>query len=237
MIWRLANALVPERPLHVDRLFDAGGNSRSVLEALLAHTPQFHYCYPGRLEVMGSANPRVSRGTKHLIWTPNRPHRSGEVVEVETNQVISQIPSVDAVYETLVIPPVNHEIDIDVTRRHSQIQIALLLIGRQLGFRTWIARNDRGIIYDGQRIDKMPGVINDLHDEPLLGVVEGAHEAAALIDVIWLRNNGYMPAVLEIEHTTGIITGLNRMLGFRGRLPPIETRGSSSPRMKTEREL
>jgi hypothetical protein len=30
-----------------------------------------------------------------------------------------------------------------IKRRHSQIQIALIKIGEQLGFRTWIAQNDK----------------------------------------------------------------------------------------------
>src|SRR5689334_11364247 len=38
----------PNYPIHLDRLFSAGGNSRSALETLLALTPNFFICYPQR---------------------------------------------------------------------------------------------------------------------------------------------------------------------------------------------
>ena len=42
MIWRLANAFQENIPINVDRLFGASYNTRSVLEALIAHTPDFY---------------------------------------------------------------------------------------------------------------------------------------------------------------------------------------------------
>lgn len=36
----------PNYPLHIDRVFSAGGNSRSAFETPLAHTPHFFMCYP-----------------------------------------------------------------------------------------------------------------------------------------------------------------------------------------------
>ena len=33
-----------------------------------------------------------------------------------------------------------------------------------------------------------------------------------------------MPAVMEIEHTTGVTSGLTRMLNFSNKIPPIQTR-------------
>ena len=41
MIWRVANAIEPGVPFNLDRLLGASYNTRSVLEALLAHTPEF----------------------------------------------------------------------------------------------------------------------------------------------------------------------------------------------------
>ena len=49
MIWRLANAITEGEPITVDRLFAGSYNTRSVLESLVAHTPEFYYCYPGRI--------------------------------------------------------------------------------------------------------------------------------------------------------------------------------------------
>ena len=48
--------------------------------------------------------------------------------------------------------------------------------------------------------------------------------AALLIDCIWFRNHRLMPAVMEIEHTTGITSGLTRMLKFKDELPEYPTR-------------
>jgi type II restriction enzyme len=69
MIWRLANAIRQNQPINVDRILGASYNTRSVLEALIAHTPQFHFCYPGRIESVNS-NEAVKKGHKHLISNP-----------------------------------------------------------------------------------------------------------------------------------------------------------------------
>lgn len=46
MLWRVANAFVPNSPIQIDRVLGASFNTRSALEALLAHTSEFYYCYP-----------------------------------------------------------------------------------------------------------------------------------------------------------------------------------------------
>jgi hypothetical protein len=89
MIWRLANTLKPNQPINVDRILAGSYNTRSVLEALLAHTPQFYYCYPGRIESINSYN-SIKEGHKHLLWCPEKPHIIGVTEEVETDIVISK---------------------------------------------------------------------------------------------------------------------------------------------------
>ncbi len=223
MIWRVANALKPEIPVNLDRVLGASYNSRSVFEALLAHTPEFYYAYPGRIESTSSAS-KVKEGHKHLIWRPSHPHAPNILTKTETEIVISEIPGSEAVYEALLIEKPDSEIDIDVQRRHAQIQIALLLIGQQLDFQTWIAQNDKGIKYQDQRIGEMNGVIASLRDVQLLTAYERAINAALLIDCIWFRNARFMPAVFEIEHSTGVTSGLTRMKGLFDTMPPIPTR-------------
>jgi len=90
MIWRLANAIRPNQPLSVDRILGASYNTRSVLETLLAHTPQFYYCYPGRIESVNSNN-SIKKGHKHLLWHPNEPHVLGFSQKIETEIVISEV--------------------------------------------------------------------------------------------------------------------------------------------------
>ncbi len=103
MIWRIANAFSPNQPINFDRVLAGSYNTRSVLEALLAHTPQFHFCYPGRIETTGG-NPVIKRGHKHLMWTPNEPHKKGVVREMKTEIVISEVPTLEAFYDALILP-------------------------------------------------------------------------------------------------------------------------------------
>ncbi len=226
MLWRLANALIPNHPVNVDRIFAGSYNTRSALEALLAHTPQFYYCYPGRIESTSSST-KVKRGHKHLMWCPDSPHSPNVMAEKAVDMVISEVPITDIVYDALVLPEEIHtpELDIEMKRRHSQMQIALIEIGQQLGFKTWIAQNDKGIIYKNQKIGEMDGVISSLRkEENVMAAFHDAQKAALLIDCIWFKNGKLMPAVMEVEHSTGVTSGLTRMKGLQDALPPFPTR-------------
>jgi len=54
MIWRMANAIKPDFPVNVDRVYAGSYNTRSVLETLMAHSPEFFWCTPGRIELENS---------------------------------------------------------------------------------------------------------------------------------------------------------------------------------------
>lgn len=226
MIWRIANAFLPNQPINFDRVLGASYNTRSVLETLLAHTPQFYYCYPGRIEVISSSS-QIKGGHKHLIWSPDQPHELGVVGQTNTEIVISEVPNVEIVYDALTVPDdlLAGELDIDIQRRHAQMQIALISIGQQLGYRTWIAQNDKGIIYNNRRLGEMDGVIPSLQSSgTVISTFTDALRAALLIDCIWFKNARLMPAVIEIEHSTGVTSGLTRMKGLQDLLPPFPTR-------------
>lgn len=222
MLWRIANAFSPGRPINFDRVLGGSYNTRSALEALLAHTPEFFYCYPGRIEILNSST-KIKPGHKHIIWNPDEPHEEGILSKRDAEIVISEIPS-EAVYESLTLPEPEKGMDIEVQRRHAQIQIALIMIGLQLGFRVWVAHNDKGIIYNNQKIGEINGVILSLNEEKLLSAYNEAIRAALNIDCIWFRNNRFMPAVFEVEHTTGVTRGLVRMKNYQDALPPFPTR-------------
>jgi len=225
MLWRLANAIQPYQPINVDRTLGASYNTRSVLEALLAHTPQFYHSYPGRIEDINSKT-KIQKGHKHLLWKPDTPHALGKPMEAETDIVISEIPAMEAYYEALVIPDslIKQDLDIDIQRRHAQIQIALYFIGKQLGYKTWIAQNDKGIVYQNKRFGEYEGIIARLDEEILIKSHAEAIKAALLIDCIWFKNGRLMPAVMEVEHSTGVTSGLTRMKHFQDRFPPFPTR-------------
>jgi len=228
MIWRVANAIQEDMPINIDRILAASYNTRSVLESLLAHTSAFYITFPGRIESNISSS-KIKTGHKHLIWRPKNPHKEGKLENFETSKVISEIPSQQAIYEALTITPQftgenNPVYDIEIERRHTQIQIALYFIGKQLGFRTWIAQNDKSIVYNNQKLGEMDGVIASLKDEQLLMSYQDAIKAALLIDCIWFKNGKLMPAIMEVEHTTGINSGLSRMKNFKDKFPPFPTR-------------
>lgn len=222
MISRIVNAIKPNQPINFDRVLGASYNTRSVLEALMAHTSEFYYCYPGRVD--SDEKHKVVKGHKHLIWRPDNPHKLGVMMEIETDITISEIPSTDIYYDSLVIPSELNvpNMDIEVKRRHSQIQIALIMIGKQLGFRTWIAQNDKGIMYKDNKISELPEVINSLEEEALVAPFKEAVKSALLIDAIWFKDDRLMPAVMEVEHSTGVTSGLTRMKNFYDRIPRYE---------------
>lgn len=226
MIWRIANSLIPNHPISFDRILGASYNTRSVFEAILANTPQFNYCYPGRIENINGRT-TIKNGHKHIIWMPENPHRIGITKKVDTDIVISEIPTFEASYDALVVPPEieTSDLDIDVKRRHAQIQIALYFIGYQLKYKTWIANNDKGILYQNKRIAEFDGVISSLRNEDIvISKFQKAVSAAMLIDCIWFKNGSLMPAVMEIEHSTGVTSGLVRMKNLKDNFPGFITR-------------
>ncbi|MEM8638858.1 MAG: restriction endonuclease [Cyanobacteria bacterium P01_G01_bin.54] len=229
MIGRIANAFKPDYPINLDRLLGASYNTRSVFEALLAHTPQFYYCYPGRIDFIGEAT-TIEHGHKHLIWKPDEPHSLGIITQTHSDIVISEVPGNDVIYNSSLTVPSEAlsstlDQDINIKRRHTQIQIALIHIARQMGYKVWIAQNDKGIIYNDQKLGEIDGVIKSLNDsEIVISSFDDVVQASLYIDCIWFRNRKFMPAVIEIEHSTGITSGLTRMKNLQDALPPFETR-------------
>jgi type II restriction enzyme len=222
MIWRIANAYVPGVPINFDRVLGASYNTRAVLETLLAHTSEFYWCRPGRIELINNSS-EIKMGHKHLVWFPDKPHPNGILVEFNAgnDQAISEIPLQTVTYDSLAVTTLQPDMEIAVKRRHLQIQIALIEIGQQLGFRTWIAHNDKGFQYGATTVGKLPGVLPRLSDVQWLYPFDDAIDAAMQIDCIWFKNGKLMPAVMEVEHTTGITSGLTRMKKFQDAAPPL----------------
>jgi type II restriction enzyme len=81
-------------------------------------------------------------------------------------------------------------------------------LGIPLGFKVWIAANDRNRPYgDGHLAD---GCLDCL-SEPLGR--SPAADTIRLIDVLWLDPaTGHVGAAFEVEHTTSIYSGIVRML-------------------------
>lgn len=221
MLWRMANALNTRIPVHVDRVFGGSYNTRSVLEALLAHTPEIFTCTPGRQECIGGII-NIKKGHKHIIWNPEIPHALGQVEKIELGEdcVISEIPTFGMMYD--VVPTQIHTgMDIDIQRRHSQIQVALAEIANALDMRTWLAVEDHGILYNGKRITEYPFIVKDLLHEKVISSFPEAVHVAKHIDCMYF--NGGLPFAFEVEHTTGVTSGLSRMLQFKNNASYLNT--------------
>ncbi len=96
----------------------------------------------------------------------------------------------------------------DDDRTHSEVQAWLRDLGHALGYRIWIAANDRGRIHDGIPLGK-----NCLeHLPPEIAIAPGA-DAVRLIDVLWIApDSPRVVAAFEVEHSTSIYSGIVRML-------------------------
>lgn len=93
-------------------------------------------------------------------------------------------------------------------RTHTEIQGWLRDLGRALGFKVWVASNDRNRPYGGGRLAE--GCLESLPDslERTPGV-----DAIRLIDVLWFEpGSERVTAAFEVEHTTSIYSGIVRML-------------------------
>ena len=91
---------------------------------------------------------------------------------------------------------------------HTQVQAWLRDLGLALGYKVWVAANDRGRAYNGTMLgtgclDRLPPSIED---------AAGA-ESIRLIDILWIEAaSSCVIAAFEVEHTTSIYSGIVRML-------------------------
>lgn len=89
---------------------------------------------------------------------------------------------------------------------HTEIQALLLKLGSDMGFRVWVARNDKNREALGLKFSTLPSVCKDIprqFDDATSRIIE-------MIDVLWLDGNAII-AAFEIESTTSIYSGLLRM--------------------------
>lgn len=223
MLWRLASSLVPSKPVNIDRIFGASYNTRSALEALLLHTPDFYVCYPGRLERIGPVT-EVKEGHKHIVFEPDNPHAQGVIETLEVNNmVISEIDR-EVFFDNLLLKdnPKN-KVDAAEARRHAQIQILLVKAAESMGLKSWVAKNDHSITYNEQKLIEMDSVIKNLSRVTALQGYLNAGPAGELIDCIWFsEDERKIPAIIEIEHSTGVTSGLTRMKGFMQEAPELK---------------
>jgi hypothetical protein len=208
---RIAAQIEPYVAFSVDAVLNSTGNNRSVLEALLAHHSEFYVCYPGKF-IDGIPGQR-----KFLMWCPDNPHRMGIICETDN------IPNVRPLnVPLLAMQPARHpDKGFEKLRIHQQSQVKLFETGAALRLRVWLAENDQNIMIGGRRLSSHPYAISHLSKLPLLQAYPAALQAARHLDVMFVRDDGYIPAVVEVEQTTGITSGLTRMNRFRHALSGV----------------
>lgn len=91
-------------------------------------------------------------------------------------------------------------------------------------FQIRLAQNDKGIIYKDKPLLEQEGIIPVLGNENIISAFPEAEYSARFIDCIWFQNHRFMPAVMEVEHTTGVTSGLTRMKGLQDAMPAFNTR-------------
>jgi hypothetical protein len=89
------------------------------------------------------------------------------------------------------------------------------LLARNAGLDVWVARNDRTKAEDGY-------VLGDLSVETLPeGLPREIRRTIELIDIVWLKRNRYV-AAFEVEASTPIFTGLQRMGDLMAAIPNLK---------------
>lgn len=207
-------------PTNIDRVLGASYNTRSTLEAIVAHLPQFFICRPSRITEIGSQEIIFEKGHKYLIWNPNKTHKLGCIEEDLSvrgfiNESASSDIYFDAQYTETESQRKDRILDPSIQRMHSQMQVLLSQTAHWMNLRSWIAIEDHGIITGGKNILAYPYIIKDLATENGIKGSPEAIDVAKHIDCIWF--NGGMPFVFEVEHSTGVTSGLCRMNKLRER--------------------
>jgi hypothetical protein len=100
---------------------------------------------------------------------------------------------------------------------HLEIQWLLAKLGNDMGLDVWVARNDQGKSFNGQRF----AALKHLRSELSFNFDAAVNKTIEMIDVIWLKGNSIL-AAFEIESTTSIYSGLLRMADLISMLPNLD---------------
>lgn len=178
----------------------------------------------GRLSIFRNLEHSPNAWTGHLRASPTRWSPSdGEAVvaavkEAEQNPVIRPIEpgklgrrprGVKTRLGTVTVPAAEEASPTAApseATEHTEIQHLLLTLGSEMGFTVWVARNDRGRVFNGAKLSELFKVKDSLP----LQFDEGTTRTIELIDVLWLKGNAIV-AAFEVESTTSIYSGLLRM--------------------------
>ena len=69
----IVDSVSENKPFSIDKIFNNGGNTRSVWESVIANTSEFYKCMVGR--------------NKNLVWIPTKKKNVGSVVEIPLSEI------------------------------------------------------------------------------------------------------------------------------------------------------
>ena len=69
----IIDSVIENKPFSIDKIFNNGGNTRSVWEAIIANTSEFYKCMVGR--------------NKNLVWIPTKKKQIGAIVEIPLSDI------------------------------------------------------------------------------------------------------------------------------------------------------
>ncbi len=89
---------------------------------------------------------------------------------------------------------------------HSEMQYHLAKLGKSLGYKVWIARNDHKREWNNIKLGEFSIPKLDLGN-----ISNSIRDTVALIDVIWLNQNDKIVGAFEVEKSTSIYSGILRL--------------------------
>jgi len=69
----IIDSVIENKPFSIDKIFNNGGNTRSVWEAIIANTSEFYKCMVGR--------------NKNLVWIPTKKKQIGVIAEIPLSDI------------------------------------------------------------------------------------------------------------------------------------------------------
>ena len=89
---------------------------------------------------------------------------------------------------------------------HTEMQYYLAQLGKSLGYKVWIARNDHKREWNGQRLGEF-----SIKNLKVFNFPPSVADTIALIDVLWLNQDEKVIAGFEVEKSTSIYSGILRL--------------------------
>ncbi len=141
------------------------------------------------LSMAGGQSDNFTEAENFLFWVSERQSEPAQNAQEQTPQTLETQMADDG----------------ELPSHHTEIQWMLAKMGKKMGYKVHVARNDLGKVWRGDRLENLGG---DALDLP--GFTDADRKVIELIDVVWFKANK-ITHLFEVESTTTIFSGLLRM--------------------------